>query len=147
MSLCQTLDCVCKYWVHVPHMLLLYGKPGRIPAGRKFNIMAETLAKLSTYRRCKHTSTEPNCIPLHVMCNHLHVNGFGLKHYNKKLKYYYLPLTFILPQLKLSLSFNRASTVFFISRCSLLPKSLNIVEPPESTIFLYKGLLTSIGQF
>lgn len=49
--------------------------------------------------------------------------------------------------LNVSLSLSRASTIRFISRCNRLPKSLNIVEPPDNTILLYNGLLTSIGQF
>jgi len=33
----------------------------------------------------------------------------------------------------------RASTIFFRSRCNLLWKSLNIVEPPDKTIFCAIG--------
>lgn len=43
--------------------------------------------------------------------------------------------TFSLPPLSSSLSFSLASTVLFKSRCKRRPKSLNIVEPPERTIF------------
>jgi siroheme synthase (precorrin-2 oxidase/ferrochelatase) len=32
----------------------------------------------------------------------------------------------------------RASTLFLISLCNLRPKSLNMVVPPDKTIFLYK---------
>lgn len=46
-----------------------------------------------------------------------------------------LPLTFNFPPLSSSLIFSRASTVLFRSLCSRLPKSLNMVEPPESTTF------------
>merc|ERR1719394_2016151 len=33
------------------------------------------------------------------------------------------------------------------SLCRRLPKSLNIVEPPDKTMFPYSGRLVSIGQF
>ena len=56
----------------------------------------------------------------------------------------YLPLS--APNLDI-LSSILVSTIFLMSLCSLLPKSLNIVVPPESTMFLYSPLLTSIGHF
>lgn len=40
----------------------------------------------------------------------------------------------------------RLSTNRFTSRCKRFPKSLNIVVPPESTMFLYRPRLTSIGH-
>ncbi|MPC23975.1 hypothetical protein E2C01_017043 [Portunus trituberculatus] len=42
---------------------------------------------------------------------------------------------------------SRASTMRFTSRCSRRSKSLNMVEPPDSTMFLYSGRRTSMGQF
>ena len=39
------------------------------------------------------------------------------------------------PPLSCSLSFKRASTARFMSRCKRRPKSRNMVEPPESTMF------------
>lgn len=48
---------------------------------------------------------------------------------------YFYPLTFNFPPLSSSLIFSRASTVLFRSLCRRLPKSLNMVEPPESTTF------------
>ncbi|TNN50747.1 hypothetical protein EYF80_039068 [Liparis tanakae] len=44
-------------------------------------------------------------------------------------------LTFNLPPLSSSLIFSRASTVLLRSLCMRRPKSLNMVEPPESTMF------------
>lgn len=43
--------------------------------------------------------------------------------------------TFNLPPLSSSLIFSRASTVLLRSLCRRRPKSLNMVEPPESTTF------------
>lgn len=51
------------------------------------------------------------------------------------------------PPLRSLLCSSRKSTDFLMSRCNLLSKPLNIVEPPDRTMLLYKGLLTSIGQF
>lgn len=53
--------------------------------------------------------------------------------------------TFSLPPLSSSLSFSLASTVLFKSRCKRRPKSLNMVEPPERTIFCFEqqNLLTT----
>ena len=44
-------------------------------------------------------------------------------------------LTFISPPSRASDARTLASTIFFKSRCNLLWKSLNMVEPPDSTIF------------
>lgn len=46
-----------------------------------------------------------------------------------------LALTFSLPPLSSSLIFSRASTVLFKSLCRRRPKSLNMVEPPDRTMF------------
>lgn len=43
--------------------------------------------------------------------------------------------TLILPWLSSSLILNLASTTFFTSRWIFLPKSLNMVEPPDNTMF------------
>lgn len=43
--------------------------------------------------------------------------------------------TFNLPPLSSSLNFSLASTVLFKSLCKRRPKSLNMVEPPERTMF------------
>ena len=40
-----------------------------------------------------------------------------------------------------------ASTILFRSLSNLLPKSLNIVDPPDNTMFLYNARRQSIGQF
>merc|ERR1712142_1126280 len=56
-------------------------------------------------------------------------------------------LGLIRPPLSCSVTLRRPSTKRLTSRSNRRPKSLNIVEPPESTIFLYSPLLTSIGQF
>ena len=65
----------------------------------------------------------------------------------KKQEQKTIRLTVSLPPLNCSLIFSRISTTRLISRWSRRPKSLNMVEPPERTIFLYRGRLTSIGQF
>lgn len=44
-------------------------------------------------------------------------------------------LTLSLPPLSSSLIFSRASTVLFKSLCRRRPKSLNMVEPPDRTMF------------
>lgn len=54
--------------------------------------------------------------------------------------------TFRFPFDNSSLNANRASEIRFISRCIRRPKSLNIVEPPDRTIFSYNPRLTSIGH-
>lgn len=48
---------------------------------------------------------------------------------------FHICLTFILPWLSSSLILNLASTTFFTSRWIFLPKSLNMVEPPDNTMF------------
>lgn len=48
-------------------------------------------------------------------------------------------LTFSLPPLNSSLIFRRASTVLFRSLCRRRPKSLNMVDPPDSTMFYQTG--------
>lgn len=48
-------------------------------------------------------------------------------------------LTFSLPPLNSSLIFKRASTVLFRSLCRRRPKSLNMVDPPDSTMFYQTG--------
>jgi hypothetical protein len=55
------------------------------------------------------------------------------------------PLPLRAPSLEMFSSM-RESTIFFMSLCSLLPKSLNIVVPPDRTMLLYSPLLTSIGH-
>lgn len=50
------------------------------------------------------------------------------------------------PSLSFSLAFNLASANFLTSRCRRRPKSLNIVEPPERTMFLYSPRRVSMGQ-
>lgn len=47
-------------------------------------------------------------------------------------------LTFIDPPSRTSDARARASTIFFRSLCNLRWKSLNIVEPPDNTIFWHK---------
>lgn len=121
----------------------------------------------NTHSRCQHWSSEPDSVPLHVMGDDLHIDGFGLQNKDdlcsvywkawrlwKKAFFcrakcftdlceaacissscYFYPLTFNFPPLSSSLIFSRASTVLFRSLCSRLPKSLNMVEPPESTTF------------
>ena len=122
----------------------------------------------ATYRRRQHRSTKPNSIPLHVMWDNLNIDWFWLQkkqkknmsiqHFNKVavcFKRYFsqlhgnftIFLTLILPSLKFSLIFSRASTERLMSRCRRRPKSLNIVDPPLNTMLLYSGRRTSIGQF
>lgn len=55
--------------------------------------------------------------------------------------------TLIWPPERVSVSRSLASTTRLMSRWRRRPKSRNIVEPPDSTILLYNGRLTSIGQF
>eukprot|EP00962_Isochrysis_galbana_P033190 scaffold11058_cov90-Isochrysis_galbana.AAC.1 len=45
-----------------------------------------------------------------------------------------------------SLLRDRWSTLRLMSRCSRRPKSLNMVEPPESTMCLYRPRRQSIGE-
>lgn len=74
-----------------------------------------------------------NClIDLSLQLSFLYVLLFDFPNILKK-KFSFL--TFNLPPLSSSLIFSRASTVLFRSLCSRLPKSLNMVEPPESTMF------------
>ena len=54
--------------------------------------------------------------------------------------------TFRWPPLSCSVSLSLVSTFLRTSRSNLRPKSLNIVDPPERTMLLYKPLLTSIGH-
>ena len=54
------------------------------------------------------------------------------------------PLTRMWLPLAVSLLAILPSTICFTSRCNLLPKSLNMVEPPESTMFYQTGKIKSM---
>lgn len=103
---------------------------------------------------CKYGASKPNCISLDGMAYHIHFHRLWLQDQTIKQIYYKKlhiltsrkinthhrhiknkMLTLTSPPTRASDARSRASTIFFISRCSLLWKSLNIVEPPDNTIF------------
>lgn len=87
-----------------------------------------------------------------MMRYHLNIDRLGLKKNKNLIKTQnsnnYSPLFIItvsLPPPNVSLNFKRASTVFLMSLCSLLPKSLNIVDPPLNTQ-KHKNIFTKINR-
>lgn len=104
----------------------------------------------------KHGTTEPDSVTLHVVRDDLHVNGLGLdatlpqthnesnvSHMHNSTRIHrFVCLTPERTSLRLSLT----STLRLTSRIRRRPKSLNMVEPPLSTIFLYNPRRTSMGQ-
>lgn len=83
---------------------------------------------IHTYTRSIHST---------ALCFHLWGESSELHffYYSHNQPYLKFLLTFIRPPLSSSLSLNLASTTLFKSLCSRRPKSLNIVDPPESTTF------------
>lgn len=40
----------------------------------------ETKHVVMTHSGCQHGASKPDSVPLHVVCDDLHVDGFGLQH-------------------------------------------------------------------
>lgn len=109
---------------------------------------------------CKYRTSKPNCKSLDGMADYINFYWLWLEVQKRErapkrkkiaqpswiaahilyitkieIKNMLNTLTFISPPSRASDARTLASTIFFKSRCNLLWKSLNMVEPPDSTIF------------
>lgn len=153
MSWFQTLDCDGKCLDHILRRQLLCDIPGKIQAARNDESLDNFANDLETSLTVDANILPPNqtayrCIWCVITWTSI---GFGCGVSKVIILLWvcvnFKGLTLIRPSLKFSLILSLVSTDRLISRWSLRPKSLNMVEPPLSTILLYKGRLTSIGQF
>lgn len=70
-----------------------------------------------------------------IWYSHSHLQNTIAQSTENESYQFHIYLTLILPWLSSSLILNLASTTFFTSRWIFLPKSLNMVDPPDNTIF------------
>lgn len=89
---------------------------------------------ISYFMKCVLETMIPNFNQIWYTYSHLQ-NTIAQSTEMKTTNSTYIYFTLILPWLSSSLILNLASTTFFTSRWIFLPKSLNMVEPPDNTMF------------
>lgn len=136
---CTTL--LCCFWVLVPTtccILFETWQTASVPLNQVSGLLWLVLLWGSVYLFSRFVS---NLITAVFCCWHfvfMSVTCCPLCYCSTKLN---LSLTFIRPPLSSSLSLSRASTTLLRSLCSRRPKSLNMVDPPDNTMFWHTNVV------